>query len=80
LSIDSRQRILEWTIECTCNSGKPSFDAIEFSTNNSKMKLVCGNCRGVICWWPINAEQIATLESKTKEKLLTVPKNLTQII
>jgi hypothetical protein len=38
------------------------------------MEIVCGNCYGVICWWPINIEQIATLdESKNKVKPLTVP-------
>ncbi len=74
LSIDSRQKILEWTKGCTCNSGKPNFDAIEFNTNNSRMEILCGNCSSVICWWPINTEQIATLgESKNKVKPLTVP-------
>ena len=55
-------------------TGKFHFDAIEYSTNNSRMEIVCGNCRGVICWWPINIEQISTLdESKNKVKPLTVP-------
>jgi hypothetical protein len=68
------KKILAWTKECICNSGKPNFDAIEFSTNNSRMEIVCGNCRGVICWWPINIEQIAILdESKNKVKPLAVP-------
>jgi hypothetical protein len=63
------KRLLEWIKECTCNSGKPNFDAIVFNTNYSRMEIVCGKCRGVICWWPLNIEQIATLdESKNKVK------------
>ena len=50
---------MQWTKECICNAGKPNFDAIEFSTNNSRIELVCGKCHGVICWWPISTEQIA---------------------
>ncbi|MGH9975150.1 MAG: hypothetical protein ACRD8Z_04855 [Nitrososphaeraceae archaeon] len=65
---------MEWTKECTCNAGKPSFEAIEFNTNNSRMEIACGVCHCVICCWSINTEQIATLdENKTKEKPLTVP-------
>jgi hypothetical protein len=65
---------LEWTKVCICNSGKPNFDATEFSTNNSRIQLVCGKCHGVICWWPISTDQIIALdESRTKEKSLTIP-------
>jgi hypothetical protein len=51
-----------------------NFEAIEFSTNNSRMELVCGKCHGVICWWHISTEQIQPLdELRTKEKSLTIP-------
>ena len=30
---------MQWTKESTCNSKKPNFDAIEFSTNNSRIEL-----------------------------------------
>ena len=68
LSIDSRQKILEWTKECTCNSGQPSFEAIEFNTNNSRMEIICGSCDGVICWWPINTEQIVSTAARGTKK------------
>ncbi|MGH9974289.1 MAG: hypothetical protein ACRD8Z_00420 [Nitrososphaeraceae archaeon] len=65
---------MEWTKECTCNAGKPSFEAIEFNSNNSRMEIVCGKCHGTICWRSINTDQISTPdENKTKEKSLTVP-------
>ena len=68
-------RILQWTKECVCNSGKPNFDAIEFSANSSKIVIVCGKCHGMICWWSISTEQIATPldEHRTKEKSLANP-------
>ena len=47
---------MQWTKECICNVGKINFDAIEFSTNNSRIETVCGKCHGVICWWPISTE------------------------
>ena len=69
------KRILQWTKECVCNSGKPNFDAIEFSANSSKIVIVCGKCHGMTCWWPINTEEIAPPldEHRTKEKSLANP-------
>jgi hypothetical protein len=65
---------LQWIEECACNSGKTNFEAIEFSTNNSRMELVCGKCHGVICWWHLSTEQIEPFdELRTKEKSLTIP-------
>lgn len=58
------------------NSGQPSFKAIEFNTNNSRMEIVCGNCHGVICWWPINTEQIVpTTVRGTKKSLKLIRLN-----
>lgn len=62
------KRILQWTKECVCNSGKPNFDAIEFSANSSKIVIVCGKCHGMICWWPIGPEQIAPHSMNTERK------------
>ena len=62
------KRRLEWTEECTCNSGKPSFDAIEFRTNSSRMEIVCSKCHGMICWWPISTEQIASTSARGTTK------------
>jgi hypothetical protein len=69
------KRILQWTKECVCNSGKPNFDAIEFSANSSKIVIVCGKCHSMMCWWPISAEQIAPPldEHRTKQKSLANP-------
>ena len=69
------KRILQWTKECVCNSGKPNFDAIEFSANSSKIVIVCGKCHSMICWWPISTEQIAPPldEHRKKEKSLANP-------
>ena len=65
---------MQWTKECICNVGKINFDAIEFSTNNSRIEIVCGKCHGVICWWPISTEQVAPFgEYRTKEKSLAIP-------
>jgi len=66
---------LQWAEECVCNSGKTNFDAIQFSTSNSRIEIVCGKCHGVICWWPISTEQIVPPldEHKTKEKTLAIP-------
>ena len=36
------KRILQWTKECVCNSGKPNFDAIEFGANSSKIVVWYG--------------------------------------
>lgn len=75
LSITIRQKILEWTKECVCNSGKPDFDTIEFNTNNSRMEIVCGNCQGVICWRPISTEQIvSTTVHGTQKSSMTMTK------
>lgn len=60
---------LQWTKECICNSGKTSFDAIEFSTNNSRIALICGKCHGVVCWWPISTEQAAQSEERASPKI-----------
>ena len=59
---------MQWTDECVCNSGKPSFDAIEFSTNNSRIELVCSKCHAVICWWPISTEQIMSTAARGTKK------------
>jgi hypothetical protein len=67
---------LEWVNECNCNSGKPNFDAIEFSTNNARIELVCGKCHGVICWWPISTEQTASLAAHGTKKSSTIPTKL----
>jgi hypothetical protein len=67
---------LEWINESNCNSGKPSFEAIEFSTNNSKIELVCGKCHGVICWWPINTVQPASLAAYGTKKSSAIPTKL----
>jgi hypothetical protein len=64
---------LEWACECNCKSGKPNFDAIEFSTNNSRIEVVCGKCRGVILWWPISTEQIAPIVAQGTKKSLAIP-------
>ena len=62
---------MQWTKECICNSGKPNFDAIEFSTNNSRIELVCGKCHSVIYWWHISTEQIPVLdEHRTKVEVI----------
>jgi hypothetical protein len=67
---------LEWANECKCNSGKPNFDAIEFSPNNSRIELVCGKCHGVICWWPISTEQTAPSAARGTKKSLEIPTKL----
>jgi hypothetical protein len=65
---------MQWTKECTCNSGKTNFDAIEFNTNNLRMEIVCGKCHGTICWWPISTEQVVSIAAQaTKEKSLAIP-------
>jgi hypothetical protein len=64
---------MQWTKECTCNAGKTNYDAIEFSTNNSRIQLVCGICQGVICWWPISTEQIVPLAARGTKKSLAIP-------
>lgn len=69
LSITIGQKILQWTKECICNSGKTSFDTLEFSTNNSRIALVCVKCRGVICWWPISTEQAAPSDERDSPKI-----------
>ena len=66
---------MQWTNECICNSGKMNFDAIEFSTNSSRIALVCGECQGVICWWPISTEQFVPVVARgTEEKSLAIPR------
>jgi hypothetical protein len=77
LSIDSRQKILEWTKECTCNFGKPNFEAIEFNTNNSRMEIVCGACHSIICWWPISTEQVVPISDHRTQKSLAIPARTT---
>jgi hypothetical protein len=53
---------------------KAKFDLMEFSTNNSKIELVCGKCHGVICWWHISTEQIPLLDQdRTKVRSLIIP-------
>ena len=65
---------MQWTKDCVCNAGKTNFDSIEFSTNNSRIALVCGKCRGMICWWPISIEQVAPSgEHRAIEKSLAIP-------
>lgn len=65
---------MQWTKECKCNSGKTNFDAIEFSTNNSRIEILCGKCHGVICWWPISIQHIVLPgERVTKEKSQAIP-------
>jgi hypothetical protein len=67
------KRILEWTKECFCNLGQPNFDEIEFNANNSKMKIVCGSCHSVICWWPISTEPIVSIAAYGTKKSLAIP-------
>ena len=70
----NRQRIMQWTKECTCNSGKTNFGAIKFLTNSSRIEIVCGKCHGVICWLPISTERFVPRDKhKTKEKSLAIP-------
>ena len=65
---------MQWTKGCICNSGKTNFDAIEFSTNSSRIELFCGKCHGIICWWPINIEQITPFSGHgIKERSLVTP-------
>jgi hypothetical protein len=64
---------MQWTNECVCNSGKPSFDAIEFITKNSRIEIVCSECLGVICWWPISTEQIVPIAARGINKLSAIP-------
>ena len=59
---------MEWSKECVCNSGKPSFDAIEFILNSSRIKIVCGKCLGMICWWPISTQQSVPLAARGTKK------------
>lgn len=54
--------------ECNCNSEKPNFDVIEFSTNNSRIELACGKCHGVICWWSISTIQTFSLAAHAAKK------------
>jgi hypothetical protein len=66
---------MEWTEECNCDSGKPSFDAIEFILNSSKLKIVCDKCLGMICWWPISTKQSATMATHRTKKSLAIQMN-----
>ena len=64
---------MQWTKEFVCSSGKPNFDSLEFSTNSSRIELLCGKCHRMICWWPISTEQIMTLDKqRSKEKSLVI--------
>lgn len=54
--------------ECICNAGKMRFDAIEFGTKSSRIEIICGKCRGIICWWLINTEQFVPLASHRTKK------------
>jgi hypothetical protein len=69
-------RELQWTEECNCNSGKPNFDVIEFSTTNSRIELVCGKCHCVICWWPISTEQTSPSAAHGTKKSSPIPTKL----
>jgi hypothetical protein len=64
---------MQWTNECFCNLGKPSFDAIGFITKNSKIEIVCNKCLGVICWWPISTEQKVLMAARGINKLSAIP-------
>ena len=55
---------MQWTEECVCNSGRPNFDLIEFSTNSSRIEILCGKCHCVICWWPISIVQVMALDKQ----------------
>ena len=59
---------MEWIEECNCNSGKPSFDAIEFILNSSKLKIVCCKCLGLICWWPLSTQQVVSAAARGTRK------------
>ena len=73
MSISNETKELQWAKECFCNSGKTNFDAIEFSTNSSRIEIVYGKCHGTICWWPISTEQIVSIAARgTKEKSLAI--------
>jgi hypothetical protein len=57
-----------------------NFDAIEFSTNSSRIQLICGKCHRMICWWPISTEHIMLPdERRPKEKSLAIPTRSNQI-
>lgn len=74
LSIINSTKIMQWTKECKCNSGKTNFDTIEFGTNPSRIEIVCSKCHGVICWWPISTEQVALSdEQRTNDESVTMP-------
>ena len=62
-------KVLQWAKDCICNAGKMCFDAIEFGTKSSRIEIICGKCRGIICWWLINTEQFMPLASCTTKKL-----------
>ena len=74
-----RQKKLQWTEECNCNSGKTNFDSIEFHTTSSKLEIVCGKCHGVICWWPISTEQVVPMAVRVTKKssaIRTIDRNI----
>ena len=64
---------MQWVAERICNSGKPNFDQIEFSLNNSRIEIVCGKCHGTICWWPISTEQIVPVAARGTKKSSAIP-------
>ena len=74
---------MEWIKECICNAGKTNFDAIEFSTNNSRIQIICGICHGMVCWWSISTDQIvstAAAGTKKSSAILTRKKITTALI